>query len=161
MSNSKFTFRQDWDNDGCLVYENAQTLNKYFAINREMETVNLQKRFNMFCAFSNEQFDKGMQSIRPLNEGEKIVRLGSGMFGTRDGIDSYFAFIRECHERIKRECDPQEVYCYEFNNHESMIAYDGDLSAIRIIIDIWGAEIAGGITRKCAYSSLDEILEDD
>lgn len=158
---TKFTFKQDREQDGCMIYENAKTLNTYHAINRELQNVDLPKRFNIFCAFSNEQYEQGLKSIRPLKDGEKVLRFGSGMFGTREGIDAYFAFIEESHRRIKEECDPQEVYCYEFNNYESMIAYDGDLNAIRLVIDIWGKEAAKNVKRKCAFYSLESLLNEE
>lgn len=52
----------------------------------------------------------------------------------------------------------REVYFYEYNNHECMIDWDGDLSAIRIIIDIWGVAIAEKITRFSAGLTMADII---
>lgn len=62
------------------------------------------------------------------------------------------------HEQVRKECDPQEVYFYEFNNHESMYAYDGDYEAIKLIIDIFGENIARKIKRYNAGYSIDYIM---
>lgn len=46
-----------------------------------------------------------------------------------------------------KECDPQEVYFYEYNNHECMIAWDGDKEAYDLIVGYWGEEVAKTIKR--------------
>lgn len=155
MDNS-FNYRPDWENDGHLILSNAKTLDIYHALNEERRTCDL-KRFDMFCAFTDEQFEKGAASIRPLREGEKYVHYGAGIFGTRDGIKSYLAYSRDINDRIAKECDPQEVYCYEYNNFESCINYEGDLDAIRVIRDIFGIDVAHRIKRMNAFYDLDDL----
>lgn len=71
------------------------------------------------------------------------------------------SFMELClmkHKYIKESCEPQEVYCYEYNNHECQYSWNGDYSAIEIIIDIWGKEIAHKINRTNAVYSIDEIF---
>lgn len=154
---AEFTFSQDWDNDGMMSYQNAKTLLRYRELCEERSKVDM-KQFDCFFAFNNEQFEQGLKSIRPLKEGEKLVRLYGGGFATKDGAERLAEYYRSIEEKIKQECDPQEVYCYEYNNYESCIAYDGDANAIRLIIDYWGEEVARKIVRKSAFYSIDGLL---
>ena len=50
-------------------------------------------------------------------------------------------------KQIPTECDPQEVYFYEYNNHECMFAWDGDKEAVEIIIRHWGKDVAKSLKR--------------
>lgn len=59
-------------------------------------------------------------------------------------------------EAVAKECDPQEVYFYEYNNYECM--YSDDDEAIGVIIDIFGVEVAKTIKRYSAGHSIDYIL---
>lgn len=67
----------------------------------------------------------------------------------------YHAFDK-MKETVAKECDPQEVYFYEFNNYECM--YSDDDEAIQIIIDIYGVDIAKTVKRYSAGHSIDYIL---
>ncbi|RGZ10182.1 hypothetical protein DXA04_20685, partial [Phocaeicola vulgatus] len=109
-------------------------------------------------AFGNESFARGMKGIRPLNDGEKIYSFGAGGYGTKDGIERLFKFYEDMEARIKNECDPQEVYCYEYNNHECCIAFDGDIEAIRLVAGIWGVETAKTIKRRSAFYRVEELF---
>lgn len=150
-----FEFHQDYDNyDGMFSYKNDKTLKRYKELCHSLQETDISK-FDMFAAFSNKQFEEGLKSIRPLKEGEKLCSLGAGIFGTRDGIRKYLNRSEEVHKQIAEECDPQEVYVYEFNNYESAIAYEGDEHAIKIVADIFGIDTARKIKRRCAYYSLD------
>lgn len=132
--------------DGCVVMHNAKTISLYKKLQEEKNHIDCY-RYDCFFAFSNQQFAEGLKKIRPLKEGEKLVSVGAGMYGTRDGVDKFFAAYDEIDALVKQECDPQEVYFYEFNNHESMISWDGDAEPYKIIVRIWGEEIANGIVR--------------
>lgn len=142
----KLEIRQDWNNGGMLVISNAKTIKHYIELKKELDECDVQK-FDMFFAYNNKQFCKGLDTIRPLVENESIYEFGLGVYGTKDGIDKYVAFCKNVKKRIAEECDPQEVYCYEFNNYESFIAYDGDANAIRLIAEYWGWDIAAKIKR--------------
>ena len=63
--------------------------------------------------------------------------------------------MNELHKRISKECIPQEVYNYEFDNHECSYVGD-DEEAIKIVIDYFGAEKAKDVNRKCAYFQIDD-----
>ena len=57
--------------------------------------------------------------------------------------------VTELARRIKEECDPQEVYFWEFNNHETPYGWDGDIEVMRIIVVTWGYDVAIGLKRYC------------
>lgn len=155
MTNKDFSFKQEGC-DGALIWENSKTIKRYQQLCNERSAIDTAK-FDIFWAFSNQQFAEGLKSIRPLNEGEKLVRIGAGGYGTRDGVDRWLKCLHEYDNRIKAECDPQEVYCYEYNNHESFISWDGDMGAIQVIIDIWGVDVAKTIKRLSVTYSIEEL----
>ena len=43
MSTEKFEVRQDWDNDGMLVYKNAKTLKRYYELCEERDKTDAKK----------------------------------------------------------------------------------------------------------------------
>ena len=153
-----FEFAPNWDNDGVLSYKNAKTLKRYRELKDEQANVDT-KKYDVFFAFSNKQFEEGLKSIRPLQEGEKLVSIGSGAYGTKDGAKRLFTFYDSINDKIRSECNPQEVYVYEYNNHECCLDWDGDLNAIRIIVSVWGEDIARTIKRKNAFYPIEKISE--
>lgn len=136
-------YYRDWDNfEGGIVMMNAQTVKRYREIKDQHPDAD---ECGVFFAFSNQQFNEGYKHLIELGhikDGDKIVRGVAGAFGTKEGLDKFYKFYEDRDTPIKEEYDPQEVYFYEYNNHESMIAWDGDLEAIKIVIDIWGADVA-------------------
>lgn len=154
--NKAFEFDSNWDSESPISYKNARTLKRYKELCNQRYEVDV-KKFDCFFAFSNEQFAKGKASIRPLGEGEELVSLGGGCYGTKDGADRLFKFYDEVNAKIKEECDPQEVYCYEYNNHESFYAFEGDLDAMKLVISIFGREAAQKVKRKSALYDFEKI----
>lgn len=154
-----FTFEQDWDRyEGGLVWKNAKTLKRYNELQRQHAPQD-----GWFAAFNDEQFSEGLSDL--ISEGkaaskEDIRRFGAGVFGTRDGLLNMMRFYEERDRRIAEECDPQEVYCEEYNNHECMIAYDGDLEAMRLCIGLFGADRCRNIKRFCAFYSFEHIAKE-
>lgn len=157
IHNNEFTFSPDWERDGFLVYENAKTLERYHELRREQSNVDT-KKFDVFFAFSNEQFKEGLKSIRPLADGEKLVSIGGGGFATKDGAERFYEYLESIDAKIKAECDPQEVYVYEYNNYECCIAYDGDLEAIKTVLSLFGEDAARKIKRYNATMSIDDLV---
>lgn len=153
----KFEFNEDIENDCLMTWKNARTLGRYKALCNERDSVDV-KKYDCFFAFGNESFARGMKGIRPLNDGEKIYSFGAGGYGTKDGIERLFKFYEDMEARIKNECDPQEVYCYEYNDHECCIAFDGDIEAIRLVAGIWGVETAKTIKRRSAFYRVEELF---
>ena len=152
MAATAFTF--SIDSNGMLSWQNEQTLERYHALRKEGYEIKLSD-FDMFLAFNNQQFKEGLASIRPLTEGEKPIRAFVGVYGTKDGVNKYLAHIDSINKRIAEECDPQEVYCYEYNNHECYLAFDGDLDAMNLIVDLFGYERAKEVKRYSDYAEIE------
>ena len=152
-------YYRDWDNcDGGVGMINAQTINRYKEIQNQHPDCDA---CGVFFAFSNQQFEEGYKCLVELGhikDGDKVLFADGGIFGTKEGFNKFFKFYEDRDKRIKEECDPQEVYFYEYNNHESMIAWDGDLEAIKLIISLWGADVARNIKRFNASMSVDNII---
>lgn len=153
----EFTFKQNWDNDGIMEWENAKTIDRYKELVDSRNRIKL-TTFDCFIAFSDKQFKEGVDSIRPLSDGEKLISFCPGGYGTSDGVDRLIEYYDGIREQIISECDPQEVYCYEYNNYESCINYDGDKEAIKLIADYWGLDVARTINRKTAYYAIEDII---
>lgn len=148
--------RQDWDNDGYLVITDAKTIDRYKEITEQQRNG---KYEGIFYAFNNEQFEEGYNKVKHLlKEGEKICSFGYGGYGVREYITKMFDFIKNADKMIAKECDPQEVYYYEYNNHECCVDWDGDKGAIKVIIDIFGADVARKIKRFRECCTIDDII---
>lgn len=132
--------------EGEVIMHNAKTISKYKQLNAVRDHLDCY-RYDCFFAFGEEQFKEELRNIRPLKQGEKLISVGAGMYGTRGGLKQYFAACDRITARIKQICDPQEVYFYEYNNHECMLSWDGDIEAYRMIQRIWGDETAETIIR--------------
>lgn len=159
MSNNEFEFEQNPEYDGMLAWRHAKTLKRYRELRKEQTEMDVSK-YRCFFAFSREQLVQGQKSIG-LKEGERLVSFGCGGYGTEEGVKQMFARLEEIENQIKTECDAQEVYCYEFNNHESFLAFDGDVDAIRLVKGIFGLETALKIKRFSAFYSLESLFKTD
>jgi hypothetical protein len=151
MDNKEFTFSCDWEKDGMLDWSNAKTLKRYKELTNQHPDI---EKHGCFFAFGNESFCKGLSCLIErgvVKSVKEIVSDGGGMYGTPDGIRAVYRAYDDRNKIISQECDPQEVYCYEYNNHESCIAYDGDLEAFRLVIYLFGEEAARRIKRFNAY----------
>ena len=131
--------------EGSIFIRNPKTLKLYFQITKEQRSMDCYKH-HCFFAFNNEQFEEGKKKAH-IQDGEKIYSVGAGMYGTLEGIKGYFAEHKSFDERIKAECDAQEVYFYEYNNHECNLSWDGDEEPFKLILRIWGKEVADSIVR--------------
>ena len=74
-----------------------------------------------FFAFSDEQFAAGKAK---LPEDERILGAGAGLFGTFKGLKLFHNELYHHKQMIINNCDPQDIYNYEFSNHEC--GYTGD-----------------------------------
>lgn len=144
-----------------LVIKGAETLSRYESLKYGEDAHPKGEKLGFFYAFNNEQFDKGRQMLIDkgfMNEGDKVVSLGfGGCYGTRKGLTDMLNFYHDIDKKIAEECNPQEVYYYEYNNYECCIDYDGDERAIKYIISIWGREVAKKIRRFRDCKPIDEI----
>lgn len=153
METTKCTFTLG--EEGNLKIKGAKTLETY----QQLKYENHAPMEGCFFAFSNERFNEGYEKIKHLlGENEKIVCVDNiGLFGKRECVDKFFDFYHNKNKLIKEQCDPQEVYYYEWNNHEICYAHD-DEEVIQIIIDIWGVEVAKTIKRICGAQTVEQIL---
>lgn len=147
--------RQNWENDGHLVLGESKTLDRYKELCKLRSSTDCYKH-HCFFAFSNEQFEEGKKKAGITDE--KIYSAGMGLYGTKEGIGNFYDEIGSYRKKIKAECDPQEVYYYEYNNYECCIDWDGDTRAIEQIIHLFGADVARQVKRLRAFQSIDEIL---
>lgn len=119
--------------------------------NRQPELV------DCFFAFSNSQFSEGI--IKNNLQDKKIYSAGMGLYGTQEGIAQLMKYYDDLNEEIAAKCDPQEVYDYEFNNHECSYTCD-DTDAIKIVASIFGNEKTATVKRKFAVMSIINLFED-
>lgn len=163
VRNKEFKFWQDWDRyEGMFAYKNDKTIHHYRELIGEFGTnkkhpahIVMEDPANGFYAFTNEDFEKCYNAMKPhLKEGEKVISAGGGIYFSPEGLKKYRDALREVENKVREECDPQEVYVHEFNNHECVIDWDGDEKAIEIVKDYFGLEVAKSIKRVCAFHSI-------
>jgi len=140
-------YYQNWDNsEGGICMIKPKTIKRYYEIKSEEPKA---VHYGVFFAFGEKQFEEGRKRlIRDgyLKEGDKVCSAGAGMYGTESEINRFFKFYDERGKRIGKECDPQEVYFCEWNNHECMISMDDD-EALKCVISYFGKEAAHKIVR--------------
>ena len=156
---TKIKISRDWENDGILRWKDAQTLDLYNELEEQLGQKPKGFEDEIFFAFSEEQFREGMAKIPADAKGLEIFRFTGGGFGTERAIKALSEHEDAIYKRIETECDPQEVYYYEFNNFESFISWDGDSEAIRKVMYYFGDDVARTIKRKRAFYTIDEIKE--
>lgn len=105
-----------------------------------------------FFAFSKEQFEEGK---KPLGE-EKIYSGGAGLYGTKEGLIKLRNYYDELANEIAEQCSPQDVYNYEYDNHECEYVCD-DREAIEIVIYYFGKERAEEVSRRWGYTKIREL----
>jgi hypothetical protein len=128
----------------------TSTTKRYMEITDEQAPLN-----KCFFAFSKCQFEQG-KAEAGIRDDEKIYQDNYGLYGTKEGLEAVYAFYEERSKRIAAECNPQDVYDYEWANHECMITYD-DEEAIQIVIDLFGEDRAKTVKRKYAHTIIGKI----
>lgn len=158
----KVQVQQDWDYDGFLRITGAETLARYSELCEKQRTIPVDK-YGIFFAFSNEQFEQGYKGLVQrglISDGDKICRFGGGAYGTRGGMRRWKEESDAIDKQIADECDPYEVYLYEYNNFECCIDWDGDQRAVEAVLRLFGPKrtkdaLMGRRFRAC--SSIEEI----
>ena len=139
----------DWIcTDGSVVMLNSKTTSLYHEL--RYDTHPDVDKYGVFFAFNQEQFDEGYNHLVELgfiSNGDKISMGNGGVYGTPESIKAFLDFYENRDKEIPTKCDPQEVYFFEYNNYESMIAWDGDKDAYNTIVELWGEDVAKTITR--------------
>lgn len=107
-----------------------------------------------FFAFSKQQFDEGIKKTGI--EGKKIFRGIGGLYGTEEGIKKLYSYYDEMSKQISETCSPQEVYNYEFVNHECEYVC-GDTEAMKITASYFDTEKLKTIKRRYARLTVEEI----
>ncbi|MCL2311914.1 MAG: hypothetical protein FWC41_05435 [Firmicutes bacterium] len=123
--------------------QTSSTTKRYREICDEQPTLD-----KCFFAFSKTQFVQN-KAQAGIGEDEKIYQDNSGLYGTMEGLRAVYEFYYEKNRKIAEECNPQDVYDYEWANHECMITYD-DEEAIQIVIDYFGEDRAKTVKRRYA-----------
>lgn len=152
-------YRNFKTSEGAIVMKNAQTLSRYWELYNQHPSTDGRA---CWYAFGQDQFDKAVAAKKNaglLSDNDKVVAGGAGLYGTCEGIRGLLQFYDERNKVIAAECDPQEVYFTEYNNHECMYAWDGDLGAVQVILDIWGKDVAERLVRFSDCYSVDEICK--
>lgn len=158
MIQTNTTITRDWDRDGYLMIKGATTLRRYSELTNKLYNAPYDE-LGIFCAFSAKQFDEDYNRLveqGKIKEGDKLVKY-NGFYGTKEAFDQLNDYYDAIHNEIRVNCNPQEVYWREYNNHESFLSWDGDMGAIKVIIDEFGIETARQIKRLDAMYSIDEI----
>ena len=133
------------NSDGAIVMVEPKTIQRYIELKKEEPD---SRKYGVFFAFGDDQFKQGMDMLKSkgyLKEGEKVCSVGAGMYGVRKEIDRYFEFFEQRGKKIAKECNAQEVYFYEWNNHECMYADDDEV--VKLIVSYFGKETAHQVKR--------------
>lgn len=107
-----------------------------------------------FFAFSRSQYEKAI--IENNLQGKKIFRADGGLYGTQEGIKKLYDDYENISKEITETCDPQEVYDYEFINHECSYVGD-DEEAIKLVVSYFGDEKAKQVKRKCVVTKIENL----
>jgi len=156
--------KQNWENDGVLQITGAETLVRYGELKERQHNIPV-REFGIFFAFSNEQFKEGYNDLVKrglIQDGDRVCGFGAGAYGLRDGMKRWVEEANGLDAKIASECDPYEVYCYEYNNFECCIDYDGDERAVKEVLRLFGLErtqeaLQGRRFRECGM--IDDIYE--
>lgn len=147
-AHGKLRVYRNHDNYGALDMKGAKTIKRYWSLMDEQPD---SEKHGIFWAFSNSQFKEGVNRMKELGlykDGQKIYSIGAGGYGiSKELIEDFCNFYKERNKKIAKECDPQEVYIYEYNNHECMLDWNDDEAAYKVVVSIFGEETAKGITR--------------
>lgn len=107
-----------------------------------------------FFAFSKSQFQEAI--IKHNLQDKKILKADGGLFGTQEGIQKLYDDYEAISAQITEKCEPQEVYAYEFDNHECSYVGD-DEEAIKLVVSYFGDERAKKVKRRFAITKIENL----
>jgi hypothetical protein len=113
----------------------------------------------VFFAFSDKQLQEGLEKFGYKKSDIVHVNIpGLGLFGPKEKCEAFLGEYEKRAERVSNECNPQDVYDYEFGNYEC--DYTGtDEEAIGIVVSTFGKEKAKTVFRRHYRVSIDDIEE--
>lgn len=92
------------------------------------------KQKGIFYAFGDDQFIEGLRKEGYINEDEtledfhkkgiKLMSDGMGGYGTKEAFDARQKLLESIDDEIRENCTAEEIFCYEWWNHESGLTYD-------------------------------------
>ena len=95
------------------------------------------KGHGAFFAFGQEQF-----TANKIGE-EPFVSMGTGLYCSKKSAlalaKAFNEFVDEKNAQIKKECEPQEVFDYEYNNYECDYTNDVE-NPCMYIIELYGLD---------------------
>jgi len=142
--------------EGNVRMTSPKTIKRYVELqNKHPKTEN----YGVFFAFGSKQFEEGYQSLIDrgyIKQGDKVCSAGMGLYGKRTELDRYLAYYKDREKMIVAECDPQEVYFYECNQHECGYTWCDD-DAVQVVAGYFGPEAAHKLVRIYAGSAIDEL----
>lgn len=142
--------------EGNVRMTSPKTIKRYCELKDEHPKT---ENYGVFFAFGSKQFEEGYQSLIDrdyIKQGDKVCSAGMGLYGVRDEITRYLRYYDERGKLIAAECNPQEVYFYECNNHECGYTWRDD-DAVQVVADYFGPEAAHKLVRIYAGSAIDEL----
>lgn len=112
-----------------------------------------------FYAFGNEQFARNKKAAG-IADDAKLYHAGAGLYGTKEGLDKFMKGIDDNLALIPKECNPQDVYDYEFDNFECGYIND-DTQAIKLVVSFFGEEVAKTVKRResCHLADIDDLFK--
>ena len=135
-------------------------MTKYEELLRERYEGKMLDYSGSFFAFSEEQLEQGMAKIGVTDK--NLIYAGftkgplSGLCGTEEGLNRFWKSFKlqeqNFKDRVQKECTPQEVYDYEFQNYECGVIWD-DEEAYNATVRIYGKEVVDvQVKRRCRIS---------
>ena len=136
-------------NDGQLIIYGAKTLGRYKELTSRFNKCD-SKVFEMVCGYDAKDVKSAKKAfekkVRKLGKGEYLTYFGCGAFATKEGYTKWKEYVNETCDMISRECDPQEVYYYEYRALMT-IEENCDKYAIGVVKNYFGEEVAKTVKR--------------
>ena len=133
----------------------------YKEITKEVEE-KLNNQKGLFCAFSNKQFEEGMEKIGlDIKEVGKLTDIGAGGFILTTEAENFLNIFKvkkeKMQEMFKNEEETKNAMRYELNNHEYSYTYDEEdaLSALGLTIEeVEGSEMLSRALKQAKFECL-------
>jgi len=120
-------------------------MNKYLKMKKDHQKE--LNNFPMFFAFSNKQFDEGMQEfgLDPEEDTDKIYSIGRGGFIKKKNSKEFAEMFKRHHEEIEKAIESDQtgeefifdMFLYELRNHEYIVTgnFEDTLDAVGLTFE--------------------------